>query len=406
MEQCMTTPLAAGGRILIVDDDPIVAGMLGMTLGEAGHEVVEVDSGEAALAYLESCGDSLERLPEVVFLDIEMTGMDGYTTCRRLREKTVLHELPVVFLSGHDELEDRLQAYDAGGSDFVSKPFVPDEILRKAEVSIRHRRRQLETSGEERSAFGAAMTAMTTLGESGVSLIFCRAALGCRTHHSLGMQIIDSMSNFDLECQVQIRPGIVDAITLTRNGAASPLEESVFEKMQAMGRIFSFKNRMVINYERVSLLVPNMPLTDEDLCGRIRDHAATIAEAAELAVGNINLRIEANQRSESLAKLADASRQAVEELRGGYREMQIASRLELDQMTTSIEGMYIHLGLTNKQEFTISDTVRDSVERVLSIYDRSSDLDDTFGFIIEGLTKASEHTVSQEDDAPLTIEFW
>ncbi|MBK7417516.1 MAG: response regulator [Dechloromonas sp.] len=64
------------GRILIVDDDPVVAGMLGISLAAAGHSVVEVSSGEEALAWLTESGES--TVPDVVFLDIEMgMGIDG-----------------------------------------------------------------------------------------------------------------------------------------------------------------------------------------------------------------------------------------------------------------------------------------------------------------------------------------
>lgn len=392
------------GRILIVDDDPVAAGMLGVSLGAAGHEISEANSGEAALAQL--AGLAQEALPDIVFLDIEMgMGIDGYETCRRLRAGDTTRDLPVIFLSGHDGLEDRLHAYDAGGSDFMAKPFVPDEVLRKAEVAIRHYRRQQATAAAHRSSFGAAMTALTTLGESGVTLKFSRDALGCHTLGALATLVIRSIRSFGIDCHVQLRTPS-QTLTLTPQGPASPLEESVIEKTRAMERIFSFRNRMIVNYDSVSLLVMNMPVADDDLCGRIRDHATMIAEAAELAADNINLRNEAVSRSFILRQLADASRQAVEELRSNYRDLQVATRHELETMTHSIEGMYVHLALTNKQEFTISDTVRGAVNHVLALFERSSELDQNFAGIVAGLTQASEYTVAQEDEMAPSIELW
>ena len=105
-----------GGRILIVDDDPVVAGMLGISLVAAGHRVAEAYSGEEALAQLERlAGADGGQLPDVVILDIELGGgIDGYEACRRLRAPDATRDLPVIFLSGHDALDDRLRAYDAG----------------------------------------------------------------------------------------------------------------------------------------------------------------------------------------------------------------------------------------------------------------------------------------------------
>lgn len=396
-----TAEAATAGRILIVDDDPVVAGMLGVTLTAAGHEIIEANSGEVALALLAGAGRF-----DVVFLDIEMgMGIDGYETCRRLRAADATRELPVIFLSGHDELDERLRAYDAGGSDFIAKPFVVDEVSHKALLAIRHKRKQDTAQAEKRSSHDTAATALTRLGDSEVTLKFSRGALGCRTLRTLASLTIESMGSFGLNCHVQLRtPGAT--LTLTPQGPASPLEESVMERSKTLDRIFSFGNRHMVNYDSVSLLVTNMPVADEPLCGRIRDHASTIAEAAELAVGNIKLRNEAVTRADELRNLADVSRQAVEELRSSYRDLQVATRFELEHMANTIEGMYVSLGLTNRQEFTISDTVRGAVARVLTLFESSSKLDGNFASIVEGLTKAGEYTVVQEDEPSLSVELW
>lgn len=397
------TKAAPGGRILIVDDDPIVAGMLGVSLSAAGHEILEANSGEEALARLAESRNA-GTLPDLVILDIEMPdGMDSYETCRKLRVADA--NLPVIFLSGHDELDDRLRAYDAGGDDFMAKPFMPDEVLRKAGLAIEHKRRREAASEDKRTSFDTAMMALTSLGESGVTLKFSRSALGCRTQHALATLTIEAMGAFGINCHVQLRAP-TETLTWTQHGPASPLEESVIDKSRLMDRIFSFRNRLIINYDTVSLLVTNMPIENDDLCGRIRDHAAMIIEATELAVDNINLRTEAIMRSDELHQLAIASRKAVEDLRKDYRDLQIATRLELNSMANTIEDMYIHLGLSDSQELTVSNTVRASTDRVLALFDRSSDLDKNFAGIVEELTKVGEHTVKQESETAPEVELW
>ncbi len=397
-------PAILGGRILIVDDDPIVAGMLGISLSAAGHEIMEANSGEEALAKLADLHGA-GSTPDLVILDIEMPGIDGYEACRRLRATDSTSKIPVIFLSGHDGLDDRLRAYDAGGDDFMAKPFMPDEVLRKAGLAIEHKRRQEAVTEDKQSSFETAMTALTSLGESGVTLKFSRSALGCRTQHALASLTIESMGAFGIDCHVQLRSP-TETLTWTPHGPASPLEESVIEKSRSMDRIFSFSNRLIINYNTVSLLVTNMPLENSDLCGRIRDHAAMIAEAAELAVDNINLRTEAILRSNELRQLAIASRKAVEDLRKDYRELQVATRLELNSMANIIEDMYTRLSLSDSQELTISNTLRTSTERVLALFDRSSDLDRNFAGIVEGLTKAGKNSVTDEKEIAPEVELW
>ena len=398
-------PLA--GRILIVDDDPVVAGMLGMALADAGHEVFAAHSGEAALAQLATlAAKNSESLPDIVFLDIEMGNtIDGYETCRRLRANNATNHLPVIFLSSHDEPNDRLCAYDAGGSDFMAKPFVSDEVLRKAALAISHKRRMAAMAVENRLACDEISSALTGLDDSGVTLKFNRGALGCRTLRALAALTIEAMDAFGIQCHVQLRTPS-ETLTRTAQGPASPLEESVIEISKTMDRMFSFGNRLIVNYDSISLLVTNMPIANEALCGRIRDQAATIADAADLAIGNINLRTDAVMRAAELSKLAEVSRKAVEELRGNYHERQAATRLEFEGLVNSIEGMYVHLGLTNHQELSISDTVRNSVERVLELFEGGNELDRNFAGIVDGLTKAGEYTVTQEDEAQLKAELW
>jgi DNA-binding response OmpR family regulator len=393
-----------GGRILVVDDDPMAAGMLGVSLAGAGHEVTEAGSGEEALALLADASSG--PLPDMVFLDIELgSGIDGYEACRLLRAAERTCDLPVIFLSGHDELADRLLAYDAGGSDFMAKPFVPLEVLRKARLAIAHKRRQDASAAATRSSSDTATSALTSLGDSEVTLKFSRGALGCRSLRALATLIIESMASFGLDCQIQLRTPAT-TLTQTAQGPASPLEESVIERSKDMGRMFSFGRRYIVNYDSVSLLVTNMPIADEVLCGRIRDQAATISEAAELAVDNIKLRTEAVSRADELRALADVSRAAVEELRVSYREQQMATRFELETMTQTIEELYPHLGLTNSQEFTISDTVRGAVDRTLTLFEDSTKLDSSFAVIVEGLTRAGKYSVIQDDEAMRMVELW
>lgn len=384
------------GRIMVVDDDPVVAGMLGVTLGTAGHEVIELNAGADALTHIAASAD---ELPDIVIVDIEMPGMDGYETCRRIKADEASEDIPVIFLSGHDTLEDRLKAFDAGGDDFMSKPFAPEEVLRKAAVAIRHSRQRIHQTNERQAAFGAAMTAMTSLGETGATLKFSSQALKCRTYGALADAVIEAMATYQLDCHVQLR-GPEVCLTRTPRGAASPLEGSVLAKVKDMGRIFSFNNRMVVNYDTVSLLVVNMPVEDDDFCGRIRDHAAMIAEAAEHAMDNITMRNEAMARARELQEMAGMTAEVVEALRRNYRQMQLASRVELEGMVTRIESMYHALALSTSQEDMISDSVRGASDHVIALLEEGIQLDRHFELIIERLS----HSANLQTEAPEAVE--
>jgi len=393
---------ADAGRILVVDDNAVISGMLAVTLGTGGHAVVEAESGFEALAHLEA---QVDTPPDVVFLDIEMAGINGYETCRRIKAMDAGRTIPVIFLSGHDGLEDRLQAFDAGGDDFMAKPFAPEEVLRKAAVAVRHRRHQAAAREDSSAAIGAAMTAMSSLGETGAAVRFANEALRCRSFRALADAVVEAMASYALDCHVQLRGGNI-TVTRTARGAASPLEESVIDKVKETGRIFSFKNRMVVNYDTVSLLVTDMPLDNPDFCGRIRDHAAMIAEAAVLALDNIAMRKAAIERTRELQEVAHMTVAAVDTLRQNYRELQMATRVNLEGMVTEIETMYHRLGLTPSQEDTISDAVRGATDQVVDLFEGGIEIDQSLGAVVGRLQNVADLPLEEEDEDVTRIELW
>ncbi len=146
-------PVAGLSSVLIVDDVPENLSMLHDALDEAGHEVRVALHGEAALLSVQT------RLPDVILLDAVMPGMDGFEVCRRLREHESACDVPVIFMTGLSEAEHVMAGFAAGGSDYITKPVRPDEVLARIAVHVGQARhvRQARTALD---AHGRAMFAM------------------------------------------------------------------------------------------------------------------------------------------------------------------------------------------------------------------------------------------------------
>jgi two-component system sensor histidine kinase/response regulator len=115
-------------NILVVDDEPENIRFLGRLLAGQGYQVHVADSGEQALAALDAITTD-ERL-DLVLLDILMpSGMDGIETCRHLKSREAMRTVPVIFLTGKDDRETMMRAFEAGGADYVLKPFNADVLL-------------------------------------------------------------------------------------------------------------------------------------------------------------------------------------------------------------------------------------------------------------------------------------
>jgi two-component system response regulator MprA len=116
-------------RVLVVDDEPAVRESLTSSLDFEGYEVVTADDGVPALERVEA-----DR-PDLVVLDVLMPGMDGLTTCRRLRAQG--STVPVLMLTARDMVGDRVTGLDAGADDYLVKPFELDELLARMRALLR-----------------------------------------------------------------------------------------------------------------------------------------------------------------------------------------------------------------------------------------------------------------------------
>ncbi|MBI3914900.1 MAG: response regulator [Chloroflexi bacterium] len=118
----MSTPK----RILAVDDDPAIVELLRVILSNEGYEVITADSGEAAYEI------AVKQSPDLAIVDVNLPKMDGYALCRQLRQNAVTSLLPIIMLTAHGDVGDRIKGFEAGADDFLLKPFEPKELAYRA----------------------------------------------------------------------------------------------------------------------------------------------------------------------------------------------------------------------------------------------------------------------------------
>jgi DNA-binding response OmpR family regulator/EAL domain-containing protein (putative c-di-GMP-specific phosphodiesterase class I) len=126
----MNSTIEKRGEILVVDDDSGSLQLLAALLAEAGYRVETAANGELALLSIS------RHPPDLIVLDVRMPGMSGYDVCRTLQHIPASASIPVIFLSAAADTDDRIQGFDAGGVDFIAKPFVEEEVLARIGTHI------------------------------------------------------------------------------------------------------------------------------------------------------------------------------------------------------------------------------------------------------------------------------
>ncbi|HLY28404.1 MAG TPA: response regulator transcription factor [Aggregatilineales bacterium] len=125
--------------ILAVDDEADLLGTLSRVLGHEGYEVALAQSAEDAWFKI------VNRRPDLVILDVMMPGMDGLALCRRLRADTRYDDLPILFLTARNDNDDLVVGLDAGGDDYVIKPFELTELQARVRALLRRAQAKIST---------------------------------------------------------------------------------------------------------------------------------------------------------------------------------------------------------------------------------------------------------------------
>lgn len=115
-------------RILIIDDDAAVRELVAGHLHEAKFETVEAADGYEAIAQFRRCR------PDLVLLDIVMPGPDGIAVCRHIRRES---QVPIIFLTGQRDAPDVIAGLEAGGDDYIVKPFLPAVLVARIRANLR-----------------------------------------------------------------------------------------------------------------------------------------------------------------------------------------------------------------------------------------------------------------------------
>ncbi len=148
----MTHSYSERPRVLVVDDHPSSRMTAVALLSVEGYDVIEADCGLDALEMVNSGN------PDLILLDVMMPGMDGFEVCRRLKQDEHTRLTPIVFVTALDDRRSRLRGIEAGGDDFLTKPFDQLELSARVKSLIRQKRLNEDLDHAEQVLFSIART--------------------------------------------------------------------------------------------------------------------------------------------------------------------------------------------------------------------------------------------------------
>jgi DNA-binding response OmpR family regulator len=122
------TPEGVPIKILVVDDDRLLADLVGFAFQREGYEVIQAHDGNTALLYWEI------QQPDLIILDVNLPDQDGFAVCRQVRQQA---DTPIILLTVRSEEDDIVQGLEIGADDYVCKPFSPRQLVARAQAALR-----------------------------------------------------------------------------------------------------------------------------------------------------------------------------------------------------------------------------------------------------------------------------
>ena len=184
--------MSSKATILCVDDEPINIVIMEELLAES-YQLQSVTSGEDCLEAVD------QQRPDLILLDVNMPGMDGLETCSKLRKNPGTTDIPVVFVSALATETELMAGYQAGGDDYITKPFSEDILQRKIEIVLQAEEKKHQLQEITDSAVQALIENQGNISELDMVVNFLQDCFKQTEFHGLSRVVFNCLGRFELD---------------------------------------------------------------------------------------------------------------------------------------------------------------------------------------------------------------
>ncbi len=371
-------------KVLLIDDDRFIHKVVKRSLDADEFSLTCAMNGDEGLAV------AFEEEPEVILLDVEMPGTNGYEVCTQLRENPISQHIPVVFLSSKTTLRERLLGYEVGADDYMTKPFEAESLVARLRVLGKYRQDRLELHAQYKLAQETAITAMTGTSDFGYAVRYMEKILTYQSVQETIDGLLEILDQINLDVVLHVRNLGADKWYST-DGAISPLEKELVDSAEDQ-RFLDFGCRTLINFDPLFMLVRNMPLDDMERYGRLKDLMPVLLSATDTKLNSLNTQQALMSQGTDLKQsfsfirrnLFNLAKNMVDRRRESFQKgNRVVEQLTLDM---------ISMGLDEDQETYLISRLDESFTELLDAMDSGPMLKDSLSFIVQNL----ENTVQQQ----------
>ena len=365
--------------ILAIDDDKFIQKVIIKSLQSDAISVRTADDGESGIE------EAQRHTPDIILLDVEMPGINGYEVCDRLRNLEATSEIPIVFLSSHSSLRERMQGYEVGGDDYLIKPFEKEHLLARINVLVKYHTERMELRKQYELAHKSAMTAMTGSSELGLAIKFMEKSMTYQDVNDLAQGLFETTDQLNIECCMMITDHQEALWYSSESSAISPLEKELIEMCDKEARFLDFGCRTIVNFPRVSLLVRNMPLDDGERYGRIKDLLPILLSAVNTKISALDTQEALTAQSGELLQSFNLIRNSLFNLGTTLVHNRQHSEEIMRKLVEDLNYDFLRMGLEEDQEEYLFKRIDSAIETALVEMDAGREIRNSLTFVLNNL---------------------
>jgi CheY-like chemotaxis protein len=319
--------------------------------------------------------------------------------CEQLLQLECLKGTPLVVLTSSPAVKEKIKALEIGCDDLIDGKTAPDELAARITKSIFHQIANSQLSQRLNQATQTARSALVDNSDLEAIIQFLLQIHNCDNLDQLGQQFFATIQRYGLSCSLQMRSAMGKK-DMEAHGMAKHLESQLLFQLKDSGRYVDFGRRTIVNFDRVSLLIKNMPIEDLEKYNAVKDNAFCLVQGVNTRVLALEDRYHLLAEKEALHKLSSDVRQALGSLKHSYQEVMKRIAGEVERAAELIEHRLPHLALTEADEQFIYETTAHLVAETNRVFNDGLKIDELYQRLENAVKRSAEAARAEGRSSP------
>jgi CheY-like chemotaxis protein len=371
--------MSSKALILCVDDEPVNLTIMEELLQD-NYELITVNSGESCLQQVEI------QKPDLILLDVNMPEIDGLETCARLKADAKTAEIPIIFVSALASQAELMAGYEAGGDDYITKPFSEEILQKKLQIVFASQQRKQELKQISDQAVEALRDNLSDTDELGMVIEFLHRCQTVSTLDELARNVFDCLREFELDSSLLILDEPENRIWFS-DDIERPMESQILASLRGQDSVVSFGTRLAISSDHATILVRNLPSGQKKIA-RVRGYLTILIEGLDSRIHAMQRESLLDQRGQVLVRVLQATRDNLGSIDNLHQQQKTRSGKIISALGIEIGKSIVKLNLTKQQENALMRIIESSAIQIESVYDDNLKFDDQFQDVIDDLSRA------------------